>query len=161
MTTEVLGARVKRVEDARFITGSGRYLDDIQLPGMTHMAILRSPYAHANIRSIDVSAAKAMPGVIAVFTGADIPYNPLPMAWPAGGASGLQNNVNMPSVLAEIAGEDKAPCRSGSSNRYGVTRSVAGKATGIHRAGLVDFQYAVGGQRSRGAQRDHRNGEQH
>ncbi|HSG87396.1 MAG TPA: xanthine dehydrogenase family protein molybdopterin-binding subunit, partial [Candidatus Limnocylindrales bacterium] len=100
MTTEVLGARVKRVEDARFITGSGRYLDDIQLPGMTHMAILRSPYAHANIRSVDVSAAKAMPGVIAVFIGADIPYNPLPMAWPAGGASGLQNNVNTPRALA-------------------------------------------------------------
>jgi len=100
MTTEVLGAPVKRVEDARFITGSGRYLDDIQLPGMTHMAILRSPYAHANIRSVDVSAAKAMPGVVAVLTGADIPYNPLPMAWPAGGASGLQNNVNTPRALA-------------------------------------------------------------
>ncbi len=100
MTTEVLGARVKRVEDARFITGSGRYLDDISFPGMTHMAILRSPYAHANIRSIDTTAARAMPGVVAVFTGADIPYNPLPMAWPAGGASGIQNNVNTPRALA-------------------------------------------------------------
>ena len=67
---------------------------------MVHMAILRSPYAHANIRSIDTSAAKTKPGVIAVFVGADIPYNPLPMAWPAGGASGLQNNVNTPRVLA-------------------------------------------------------------
>ena len=100
MTTEVLGAPVKRVEDARFITGRGRYLDDIKLPSMTHMAILRSPYAHARIRSIDTAAATAMPGVLAVFTGADIPYNPLPMAWPAGGASGLQNNVNTPRVLA-------------------------------------------------------------
>jgi carbon-monoxide dehydrogenase large subunit len=98
--TDVLGARVKRVEDPRFITGGGRYLDDIKLPGMARMAILRSPYAHANIRSIDTSAAKAMPGVIAVFTGADIPYNPLPMAWPAGGASGVRNNVNTPRVLA-------------------------------------------------------------
>jgi len=97
---DVLGARVKRVEDPRFITGGGRYLDDIKLPGMARMAILRSPYAHANIRSIDTSAAKAMPGVIAVFTGADIPYNPLPMAWPAGGASGIRNNVNTPRVLA-------------------------------------------------------------
>ena len=67
---------------------------------MTHMAILRSPYAHANIRSIDTSAAKAMPGVLAVFTGADIPYNPLPMAWPAGGSAGIQNNINTPRVLA-------------------------------------------------------------
>jgi carbon-monoxide dehydrogenase large subunit len=100
MATDVLGAPVKRREDARFITGTGRYLDDIKLPSMAHMAIVRSPYAHARIRSIDTSAAKAMPGVLAVFTGADIPYNPLPMAWPAGGASGLRNNVNTPRVLA-------------------------------------------------------------
>jgi carbon-monoxide dehydrogenase large subunit len=100
MATDVLGAPVKRREDLRFITGRGRYLDDITLPGMAHMAILRSPYAHARIRSIDRSAAKAMPGVLAVFTSADIPYNPLPMAWPAGGASGLRNNVNTPRVLA-------------------------------------------------------------
>jgi carbon-monoxide dehydrogenase large subunit len=100
MTTDVLGAPVKRVEDRRFITGEGRYLDDISLPGMTFLAVLRSPYAHANIRAIDTSAARAMPGVLAVFTGTDIPYNPLPMAWPAGGASGLQNNVNTPRALA-------------------------------------------------------------
>jgi aerobic carbon-monoxide dehydrogenase large subunit len=98
--TDVLGAPVKRVEDPRFITGRGRYLDDIKLQSMAHLAILRSPYAHANIRSVDTSAAKAMPGVIAVFTGADIPYNPLPMAWPAGGSAGIQNNVNTPRVLA-------------------------------------------------------------
>ena len=67
---------------------------------MVHIAILRSPYAHANIRSIDTSAAKTAPGVLAVIVGADIPYNPLPMAWPAGGASGLQNNVNVPRMLA-------------------------------------------------------------
>jgi carbon-monoxide dehydrogenase large subunit len=100
MTTDVLGTPVKRVEDPRFITGKGRYLDDIKLQGMAHLAILRSPYAHANVRSIDTSAAKAAPGVVAVITGADIPYNPLPMAWPAGGASGIQNNVNTPRVLA-------------------------------------------------------------
>jgi carbon-monoxide dehydrogenase large subunit len=99
MTTDVLGAPIKRREDRRFITGRGRYLDDIKLPGMAHLAILRSPYAHANINGIDTSAAKSMPGVLAVFTGADIPYNPLPMAWPAGGSAGLQNNVNTPRVL--------------------------------------------------------------
>ena len=80
-----LGQRIKRVEDPKFITGNGRYLDDIQLQGMVHLAILRSPYAHANIRSIDTSRAKEMPGVIAVFTGEDIPYNPLTFAWPAAG----------------------------------------------------------------------------
>jgi carbon-monoxide dehydrogenase large subunit len=96
----VLGAPVKRTEDPRFITGEGRYLDDIKLQSMTHLAILRSPYAHANIRSVDTSKAAKMPGVLAVFVGADIPYNPLPMAWPAGGSAGLQNNVNTPRILA-------------------------------------------------------------
>jgi carbon-monoxide dehydrogenase large subunit len=100
MTTDVLGASIKRVEDPRFITGKGRYLDDIKLAGMTYMSILRSPYAHANIQSIDTTAAKAMPGVVLVLVGADIPYNPLPMAWPAGGSAGIQNNVNTPRVLA-------------------------------------------------------------
>jgi carbon-monoxide dehydrogenase large subunit len=100
MATDVLGAPIKRVEDPRFITGKGRYLDDISLTGMTHIAVLRSPYAHANIRSIDTSAARAMPGVVTVIVGADIPYNPLPMAWPAGGSAGIQNNVNTPRTLA-------------------------------------------------------------
>ncbi|HTG41433.1 MAG TPA: xanthine dehydrogenase family protein molybdopterin-binding subunit, partial [Methylomirabilota bacterium] len=100
MAVDTLGTSVKRREDLRFITGQGRYLDDLKLPGMTYLAILRSPYAHANIRSIDTSAAKAMPGVVAVLTGADVPYNPLPMAWPAGGSSGIVNNINMPRVLA-------------------------------------------------------------
>jgi carbon-monoxide dehydrogenase large subunit len=100
MTTDMLGKRVKRVEDQRLITGRGRYVDDIKLQSMAHCAILRSPYAHANIRSVDTSAAKAMPGVLDVMVGADIPYNPLPMAWPAGGSAGLQNNVNTPRALA-------------------------------------------------------------
>jgi aerobic carbon-monoxide dehydrogenase large subunit len=100
MVADVLGTSVKRVEDPRFITGKGRYLDDIVMPGMAHLAILRSPYAHANIRSIDATAAKGMPGVIAIITGDEIPYNPLPMAWPAGGSAGIQNNVNTPRVLA-------------------------------------------------------------
>ena len=100
MTTDVLGKPIKRTEDPRFITGKGRYLDDVKLPGMVHMAILRSPYAHANIRSIDTSAAKAAPGVLTVLVGADIPWNPLPMAWPAGGASNIVNNTNMPRILA-------------------------------------------------------------
>jgi carbon-monoxide dehydrogenase large subunit len=100
MAIQTVGAPIRRVEDARFITGRGRYLDDIMLTGMTRLAVLRSPYAHANIRSIDTARAAAMPGVLAVLTGADIPYNPLPMAWPAGGASGIQNNVNTPRVLA-------------------------------------------------------------
>src|SRR5262247_3813770 len=64
-----IGESIKRKEDGRFLVGRGNYLDDVSLPGMLHMAILRSPHAHARIRSIDTSAASAVPGVIAVVTG--------------------------------------------------------------------------------------------
>ncbi len=64
-----IGESIKRKEDGRFLHGKGNYIDDINLPGMLHMAILRSPHAHARIKSIDASAASARPGVIAVVTG--------------------------------------------------------------------------------------------
>ena len=64
-----IGESIKRKEDARFLRGQGRYLDDFVLPNMLHMAILRSPHAHARIKSIDTSAAGSKPGVIAVVTG--------------------------------------------------------------------------------------------
>ena len=61
-----------RKEDARFIRGQGTFVDDISLPGMLHGAVLRSPLAHARIRSVDVTAARAHPQVEAVLTGADL-----------------------------------------------------------------------------------------
>ncbi len=64
-----LGHSVKRKEDERFIRGKGNYVDDITLPGMLHLELLRSPFAHARIRSIDASRAQALPGVVAVITG--------------------------------------------------------------------------------------------
>ncbi len=64
-----IGESIKRKEDGRFIRGKGNYIDDLTLPGMLHMAILRSPHAHARINSVDTSAAAAKPGVIAVVTG--------------------------------------------------------------------------------------------
>ncbi len=64
-----VGHRVRRFEDDRFIRGRGTYVEDISLPGMLHMAILRSPFAHARIKGIDVSKAQALPGVVAVVTG--------------------------------------------------------------------------------------------
>jgi aerobic carbon-monoxide dehydrogenase large subunit len=64
-----VGHSVKRVEDARFIRGKGNYFDDITLKGMLHLEFLRSPLAHARIRSIDISQAEAVPGVVAVVTG--------------------------------------------------------------------------------------------
>ncbi|MDQ3559042.1 MAG: xanthine dehydrogenase family protein molybdopterin-binding subunit, partial [Pseudomonadota bacterium] len=72
MGLEGIGARVPRKEDKRFITGRGRYTDDMVVPGMAYAAFVRSPHAHARIGSIDASAAKAMPGVIGVLTGAEL-----------------------------------------------------------------------------------------
>ena len=86
----MVGASVKRKEDPGLITGSGKYVGDLKLPGMCHVAFARSPYAHANIRGIDASAAEARDGVIAVFTGADLKenYAAVPMA---GGSHALEH----------------------------------------------------------------------
>ena len=93
-----IGAPLRRVEDKRFLTGHGRFVADIDLPGALACTLVRSPHAHAAIRRIDAAAARAMPGVVAVFTGADMaadgvaPMRPLwvvrsrdgsPMAEPA------------------------------------------------------------------------------
>src|SRR5215831_17216170 len=77
MTTEhsatgLIGAAIRRVEDAPLITGKGCYTEDIQLPGMLHLSFLRSPYPHAKIISIDTTAAKTLAGVFTVVTGNDL-----------------------------------------------------------------------------------------
>ena len=78
-----VGRPLRRKEDARLITGSATYTDDMVLPGMLYAAIVRSPEAHAKIVSIDTEAAKARPGVEAVFTGEDMAdmAAPCPMVW--------------------------------------------------------------------------------
>jgi carbon-monoxide dehydrogenase large subunit len=72
MGVEGIGQRVARKEDKRFITGKGRYTDDMKLPGMTHAIFVRSPHAHAKVTSIDTAKAASMPGVVAVLTGAEL-----------------------------------------------------------------------------------------
>src|ERR671923_1255947 len=80
--THLLGKSIKRREDPRFITGRGSYTDDLKLPGMTYAAFVRSPHAHAKIRKIDLTQAKAHPGVVAIFTGKDLTgVNSLPCGW--------------------------------------------------------------------------------
>ena len=74
-----VGHSVKRKEDERFIRGRGNYIEDIKLPGMLHMSILRSPFAHARINSIDTSRAEELPGVVAVVTGETLAAHDL--AW--------------------------------------------------------------------------------
>jgi len=81
-THEFIGKSVKRVEDKRFITGYGNYVDDIVLPRQTYASFVRSPYGHAKILSVDTSAAKAMPGVVAIYTGAHVEnVNGVPCGW--------------------------------------------------------------------------------
>ena len=75
-TQKWVGRSVNRVEDKRLLRGKGQFLDDIKLPGMYHAAVLRSPYAHAIIKSVDVSHALKMPGVRGVLTGEDVALAP-------------------------------------------------------------------------------------
>jgi len=85
----LIGASVKRVEDPRFLTGQGHYVDDIKLPGMAYAAFLRSVYAHARI-TVDASEARALPGVYAVFTAADL----------AGVINPITGDTSMPGTKA-------------------------------------------------------------
>ena len=71
MGVRYFGAQVRRVEDQRLLTGSGRYVDDLRIPGVLHAAFIRSAHAHARIRNIDIAEAAAQPGVVAVYTAAD------------------------------------------------------------------------------------------
>jgi carbon-monoxide dehydrogenase large subunit len=85
----VIGERVLRREDSRLLTGRGRYLDDHDVPGLAHVAILRSAAPHARIQAIDVSAARGLPGVIAVVTQSDLD---------AAGAQAMQHRLSIPGI---------------------------------------------------------------
>ena len=103
---QFMGVRVKRREDPDLITGKGKYVADIALDNLAHAAILRSPYAHARILSINTSAAEAMPGVIAVLTGDDInPHMaaPLPMVAEEGGPfKVVRNPGRLPMATGKV-----------------------------------------------------------
>ena len=113
-----VGRVMRRKEDPRLITGRGRYVEDIALPGMLWASLVRSSVAHATITSIDTSEAAARPGIVAVFTGADMSDlgGPLPMAWAPPGvevnnpehwplARGSVNHVGDP--VAVVIGHDR------------------------------------------------------
>ena len=83
--TGYIGAPVKRREDASLLTGRGTYVDNMAPAGTVAMVVVRSPYAHARVKSIDMGAAKQAEGVVAVFSAADLRDDwkaPLPCAWP-------------------------------------------------------------------------------
>src|SRR5690606_31030738 len=80
--TSILGTRVLRVEDPAFLTVGGNYIADLDLPGAAHVTYVRSTVAHARITAVDVDDARKAPGVIAVFSAADIDLPPAPPAFP-------------------------------------------------------------------------------
>lgn len=98
--TGVIGQRLLRREDPALLTGEAKYTNDMQVPGALHLAVLRSPYAHARLRSVDVSAAAPMPGVVAVYTGADLAAEwaaPMPCAWPV--TPDMKNPAHYPLAI--------------------------------------------------------------
>jgi carbon-monoxide dehydrogenase large subunit len=108
--TGEIGRDRRRKEDQRLITGRTRWTDNIQLPGMLHMAMVRSPFAHANITSIDTSAAKQAPNVVGVFTGADLGESQGVNinAWPITPEQVAPTHVPMPTDRVTFAGETVA-----------------------------------------------------
>jgi carbon-monoxide dehydrogenase large subunit len=100
--TGLIGQSVRRKEDARFLTGAGQYTDDVVMPRQSYGYFLRSPHAHAKIRNVETRAAKAAPGVVAVFTGADLTgVNGLPCGWLITGTDGKPMNEPAHPVLAQ------------------------------------------------------------
>ncbi|MCC7326904.1 MAG: xanthine dehydrogenase family protein molybdopterin-binding subunit [Burkholderiales bacterium] len=98
----LIGQSVRRKEDVRFLTGVGQYTDDVVHPHQTYAYFLRSPHAHAKIRNIDTAKAKAAPGVVGVFTGADLDgVNGLPCGWLITGTDGKPMNEPPHPVLAQ------------------------------------------------------------
>jgi carbon-monoxide dehydrogenase large subunit len=112
------GKAIKRVEDPRFLTGTGQYTDDIQLHGMLHVAMVRSPYAHARIKGIDAAAARAHPGVHAVFVGKDLRdagCGSIPAAWVLPGiklpphyAIAVDKVRHVGEIIAAVVADDRA-----------------------------------------------------
>jgi carbon-monoxide dehydrogenase large subunit len=135
MGAKWFGASVKRKEDPAFLTGKGRYVDDIKLPGMLYGYVLRSPHAHARFRTIDKSAALALPGVHAVYTFADMPESLQKQTIPLLVPSPAIKQVYMQHCLAR----DEA-CYVGEPIAIVVADS---RYLAEDAAGLVDIDYEV------------------
>ena len=104
-----IGASSKRREDVRFLTGNGRYTDDINLPGQAHVAFLRSEVAHGRIKGLDTAAAAGMPGVLRIFTAKDFE-----------GVGGLPCGWQVTSRDGEVMKEPKHPILAASGQEMAV-----------------------------------------
>jgi carbon-monoxide dehydrogenase large subunit len=99
-----IGQSVTRIEDLRLLTGSGKYTDDMQLENETHAFVLRSPHAHAEIRGMNIEAAKAAPGVLLVLTGDDVKADdlgPMPCMFPVTNLDGSARGETYRPLLAQ------------------------------------------------------------
>src|SRR5215218_9421776 len=106
-----IGSRMLRKEDARLVTGHGRYLDDLALPGMVWMVVVRSPMAHARIGRVDTSSALQLPGVVAAYSGADLASEwaaGLPCAWPITPETRIPTHWPVAQDKARLAGDPVA-----------------------------------------------------
>ena len=98
----VIGTPMLRGEDPAFLTGEARYTNDLAIPGALHLAVLRSPYAHARLGGVDVSGALDQPGVVAAYTGADLQdlwQAPMPCAWPV--TADMKNPPHYPVAVSK------------------------------------------------------------
>ena len=120
-----LGKARRRKEDARLVTGQTNWTDNITLPGMLHMAFVRSPYAHAKITSVDVSGALAMPGVVAAFCGADLAaeQGSLPCAWPV--TPDIVIPAHPPMAVDEVRYVGEAVAAVIARDRYSAADAIA------------------------------------
>ena len=101
--TAVLGSRQLRKEDPALLTGEAKYANDLNIPGALHLVLVRSPYAHAKIKKVDLSAAKAAPGVVAVYDGpsaASLWAAPMPSAWPV--TPDMKNPPHFPIASGKV-----------------------------------------------------------
>jgi carbon-monoxide dehydrogenase large subunit len=101
---KVIGTPMKRREDPALLTGEARFTNDLNIPGALHLAVLRSPYAHARITSVDVGAARREPGVVAAYSGAELQSawaGPMPCAWPV--TPDMKNPTHYPLAVSEVA----------------------------------------------------------
>jgi carbon-monoxide dehydrogenase large subunit len=125
MASRIFGSGIKRREDPRLITGQARYTDDFTLPNMAHLAVVRSPYAHAKIRKIDAKKARQVPGVVGVFTGQemkDAGFGPIPCAWVVPGSNtktppyppiAIDRVRYVGNAVAIVVAEDRYAARDG------------------------------------------------
>ena len=127
----VVGMSVDRKEDMALLTGQAKYVDDMSVPGMVWMSVVRSPYAHARIRGVDTSKAAAMPGCIAAWSGADLASDwagPLVCAWPVTDDIKMSTHWPVAQDKARFAGDAVAVV---------VPLACAGEGRGRARRGRV------------------------